>query len=91
MPILPQPSVSPLPSWASRPPTTNRSPGFAEVFAAVWGWLRGREPDWRQRVKEQRIIDRLAEELGDEPEIILPAETERVAHLSYPPTAKAKR
>ena len=86
---LPRPSISPLYSFCSRPegPVT-RSPGFAEVFAAVWGWFRGKGPDWRQRVKEQRIVDRLADEMGDEPEIILSAEPDHSAKLPSGPTAK---
>jgi hypothetical protein len=87
---LPRPSISPLYSFCSRPegPVT-RSPGFAEVFAAVWRWARGKGPDWRQRVKEQRIIDAMAAEMELEPDIITPAETE--GPQKCVPTAKAKR
>jgi hypothetical protein len=66
---LPHPSASPLWSFCSRPegPITYR-PNFSETLKTVVGWLRGREPDWRQRVKEARIVDRLVEELEPEPE-----------------------
>ena len=80
---LPRPSISPLYSFCSRPegPVT-RSPGFAEVFAAVWGWLRGREPDLRQRMREAKLVERLSEELPDEPEM---------QNCISQPTAKATR
>jgi hypothetical protein len=64
MTILPRPSVSPLYSFCSvRPDVVPRYVSFAETFSAVWGWLRGREPDWRERAREQRVIEMLAEEL----------------------------
>jgi hypothetical protein len=74
MTILPRPSVSPLYSFCSvRPDVVPRYVSFAETFSAVWGWLRGREPDWRERAREQRVIEALAEEL--EPETSLVSET----------------
>jgi hypothetical protein len=67
--ILPRPSASPLYSFCSRPegPITYR-PSFSETLKAVVGWMRGREPDWRQRFAEQRLIERLAAEMEPEPE-----------------------
>lgn len=67
--ILPHPSASPLlPSWASRPEASiTHRVSFPEQVKSVIGWLCGREPDWRQRVKEARIVDALAAEMEPEP------------------------
>jgi hypothetical protein len=49
---LPHPSVSPLPSYATRPEFEPRPVSFAETFGAVWGWLRGVRPNWRETARE---------------------------------------
>jgi hypothetical protein len=50
---------------ASRPATVPRYQSFAEMFGAVWSWLRGVEPDWRQRAREQRIVEALVAEMDE--------------------------
>jgi hypothetical protein len=86
MTILPHPHASPLPSWASRPPTPHRAPSFGETLGIIWRWWRGVQPSWRERVKEQRLVDRLADELPEEPE----PEPDHSAKLQNGPTAKAE-
>jgi hypothetical protein len=58
---LPNPHVSPLPSWASRPSTALRAPSFSETLVIIWRWLRGVQPSWKDRVREARLVDALAE------------------------------
>ena len=31
----------------------------------VWSWITGRKPNWRERFAEQRLIERLAQELDE--------------------------
>ena len=70
----PIPHASPLPSFCTRPegafPITRRV-SFAEALGQVVGWPRGRQPDWRQRVREAKWVDLLAEEFPEptEPEV----------------------
>ena len=78
MPILPQPSVSPLHSFASLPPAV-RQASFSETLAILWRWLRGVQPGWRDRVREAQLIEKLSEELGDEPEPVEIMEADRLA------------
>ena len=71
MTILPRPSVSPLPSFCStRPDPVPRYVSFSETVEAVWRWLRGVGPDWRERAREARIVaqvaDLMAAEMEDE-------------------------
>ena len=66
MPPLPRPSASPLPSWASRPATPHTPVvPFTDACKAIWRWLRGVQPGWRERFAEQRLIERLAQELDE--------------------------
>jgi hypothetical protein len=51
-----------------------RQPTFPDVVGIIWRWARGDRPTLRQTFAEERLIEKLADELGDEPEIILPAE-----------------
>ncbi len=52
----------------------------------VWRWWRGGDqPSLRERFAEEKLVDRLADELGDEPE-----PTVRDANLHLSPTAKAE-
>lgn len=87
MTILPSPHASPLPSWASRPPTAHRGPDFSQTLAILWRWARGVQPNWRDRWAEQKLVDRLADEMEDEPE----PEPDHSAKLQNGPTAKADR
>jgi hypothetical protein len=32
----------------------------------IWNWLRGVEPGWRERARQARLVERLAEELAEE-------------------------
>jgi hypothetical protein len=66
---LPRPSVSPLPSYASRPGVTiSRSPSFAETIMAIWSWLRGghRPMPLRRQIAEARLVAEVAAELEAE-------------------------
>jgi hypothetical protein len=58
---LPRPSVSPLYSFCSIP--TRRSPPFTESLKAIWSWLRGKPPSFRESVRQANLIERLAEEM----------------------------
>ena len=78
-------SVSPLHSFASLPPAV-RQASFSETLAILWRWARGDRPSLRQTFAEERLIEKLADEMGDEPE-----PTVRDAKLHLSPTAKAKR
>jgi hypothetical protein len=63
--ILPKPSVSPLPSWASRPTPTHQVPSFTESLEAIWRGLRGvrQKPTLHEMFRQQRLIEKLAEEI----------------------------
>jgi len=52
-----------LPSFCVVP--TRQSPTFAENLRVVWSWITGRKPNWRERFAEQRLIERLAQELDE--------------------------
>lgn len=72
---VPRYSVSPPWSFAVFVTTPIvRQPAFPDVVAILWRWFRGSEPNWRDRWAEQKLVDRLAEEMEPEPEIIIPAE-----------------
>ena len=62
----PHPSASPLPSFASRVDVVPRYVSFAESLRTVWRWLRGDRPDWRQRAREARLVEKLVEEIEDD-------------------------
>ena len=66
--ILPKPSVSPLPSWASRPVAVRRVPSFPEVLREIVRWLTGRQkpPTLWERFAQARLVDALAEEIEAE-------------------------
>ena len=69
MTILPRPSVSPLPSFCStRPDPVPRYVSFSETVEAVWRWLRGVGPDWRERAREARIVAQVADLMAAEME-----------------------
>jgi hypothetical protein len=61
--ILPNPSVSPLHSFASTP--VRRTPSFAETVGAVMRWMTGRRRPAppRERQIEARLVDEIAEHL----------------------------
>jgi hypothetical protein len=83
---LPRPSVSPLYSFCSvRPDPVPRYVSFAETFGMVRRWLRGVEPEWRQRTKEARLVDALAEVMAAETEMdeAAEAETETINPASH--------
>jgi hypothetical protein len=69
-------SVSPWYSFVTVT-TPRHVPSFIESVRLIWNWLRGVGPDWRQRVKEERLVERLAEELEAEPETSLNADETR--------------
>ena len=59
-------SVSPLPSYATIP--TRRVTSFTESLRLIWRWLRGVGPDWRERAREARIVDQVADLMAAEME-----------------------
>ena len=65
MPPLPNPSISPLPSYASRPIVTHRAPSFGESLRSIVRWLINRQsaPPKAEQQLEARIIERLVAEL----------------------------
>jgi hypothetical protein len=67
MPILPNPSASPLPSYASRPSFTARPVTLASMVATIWRWWRGRDvPSLKQQIQQAKLIDALADELAED-------------------------
>jgi hypothetical protein len=56
-------SASPLHSFITVP--THRAPSLVEALKAIFAWLRGDQPNWRERFAEQRLIERLAQELDE--------------------------
>jgi hypothetical protein len=66
MPPLPNPHVSPLHSFASRPDVVPRYVSFSETIGAIIAWLRGDRLTARERQIEAATVERLAEELADE-------------------------
>ena len=57
-------SASPYYSFVTVP--TRRSPPFTESLKAIWSWLRGKPPSFRELVRQANLIERLAVELADE-------------------------
>jgi hypothetical protein len=92
MTILPKPSVSPLPSYASLP--THRPVSFAETVMLVWRWFTGRQkPPSKSEVQLQaRLVDLLAEEManGEVKGSGQPSEI-NIPHENNAPTARLKR
>ncbi len=37
-----------------------------EAFKDIWAWWRGVQPSWKERVREARTIDALAERMAEE-------------------------
>lgn len=58
-------SVSPLHSFVTVP-TTQHVPSFTESARLIWRWLRGVEPNWRERAREARIVDAVADLMAAE-------------------------
>jgi hypothetical protein len=63
---VPNPHVTPLPSWVSRPPTSQRAPNFLETLIILGRWWRGVQPSWKDRVREAKLVDALAEGMAEE-------------------------
>ena len=88
------PHASPLPSYASRTgylPT--RAPPMADALNAIWRWLwpARRSPPLSEQVAEQRVIDRLVEEIAEaEPETSLQGETTNPSETSPKPKRKRR-
>ena len=66
MPILPNPSVSPLHSFASRPDLP-RPVGFSTMVREVWSWWSGkrRPVPLRRQIAEAQAVERLSIELAE--------------------------
>ena len=62
-------SVSPFYSFVTVTTPAVRSPSFAETLTILWRWLRGDRPSLRQTFAEERLIEKLADEMGDEPKV----------------------
>jgi hypothetical protein len=91
---LPCRSVSPLPSWASRPGVipTRRVPSFGESLKSIWTWLRGGERSTlRQMFAEQRVVERLAEELAEADAAVVIDEDRKAGRLAKPPGVSKDR
>lgn len=58
-------SVSPLPSYASRP-FASRPVSMVEMLRQIIAWLRGDQPSLREQFAEQQLIEKLAVELGEQ-------------------------
>jgi hypothetical protein len=63
MTILPRPSVSPLPAYASMP--THRAPSFVDALKAIVAWLRGDKPTQSEEQLKARLVALMAEEMGE--------------------------
>ena len=57
-------SASPLYNFVTVP--TQHVSSFAEMLRTVWRWWRGQGPNWRERAKDARMVERLAEEIAAE-------------------------
>jgi hypothetical protein len=68
MPPLPRPSVSPLPSWASRPAPDSTVVPFPDAAKAISRWWRGDRLTQRERQIEAAAVERLVDELEAEAE-----------------------
>jgi hypothetical protein len=63
---LPQPSVSPLPSFCTvRHDAVPRYVSFSETVAMIWRHLRGVQPTQRERQLEAAVVKRLAAEMDE--------------------------
>ena len=62
---LPRPSISPLPSYASRP-FASRPVTIVEALRQIVAWWRGDKPTFKHQIAEAKLIERLAEELAEE-------------------------
>jgi hypothetical protein len=60
------PSVSSLPSYATRPEFAPRPVSFVEAIRMIWRWWRGFRPTMRERQIEAAQIERLAAEMEAE-------------------------
>jgi hypothetical protein len=60
--MSPSQSQSPSPSV----PAVRWTPSLAEQLAAIWKWLARRPFTLGEQVREQRAIDRLVREMGDD-------------------------
>jgi hypothetical protein len=71
--------------------TTQRTPSFSETLQMVWRHLRGVGPNWRERAREARMVDALAEVMAAETEVDEAAETETTNPLTVSRAAVADR
>ena len=64
----PNPSVSPLPSYAVRPGYVARPmPPMTEMVRSIWQWWTGRgpTPTLREMVRDEKLVEAMAKELAD--------------------------
>ena len=67
MPIPPNPSANPLPSYASRTNVTARPVGFSDALRTIWRWLRGRDAlTLKEQIRRAKLIEQLSAELEAE-------------------------
>ena len=86
----PIPSVSPFPSFATRPTLMYRAPSFIEELGTIWRWWRGVRLTQRERQLQEARVERLAAEMDEatEPEAAIPSLVER---LGQPVAGEGKR
>ena len=62
---LPKPSVSPLPAYASRP-FASRPVTIMEALRQIVAWWRGDKRTLKQQIAEEKLVERLAEEIEEQ-------------------------
>ena len=83
----PIPSVSPLPSFCTRPDVVQRYEPFAEIVSSLWKHWRGIPKSQREKQVEDAVVTRLAVELEQAPNRTGWGEVDRwgdCASLSHP-------
>jgi ribosomal protein S7 len=57
-------SASPLPSFCTVP--ARPQPSLPQALREIVTWWRGRRPSFAERIREEKMVERLAAELADE-------------------------
>jgi hypothetical protein len=56
--------VSPLPSFCTVP--ARPQPSMVEALRQIVAWWRGRRPTFAERIREEKMVERLAAELAED-------------------------